>query len=126
MAPFTLNRDSSGVAIGGLRLPVITVPVADYNGDDCVLLGTSTPLAAATLHGLYPTHADYVAKMVTATRAAVRERYMTAQDGVDLLQRACASAIPDWGVTAPGDQPSDCARLPELVSKRVRRPRGRR
>jgi hypothetical protein len=107
----SLVRDANGNAIGGLRLPVVTVPVASYDGPACVLLGTSVPFLPAELHELYPSHADYVSKMVAATQAVVNERYMTVSDGIDLLQRACASAIPSWGTTPSSQQPAICGRL---------------
>ena len=43
-SPLALERDAYGNAIGGLRLPVMPVPVATYNGDDGVLVGTSTSI----------------------------------------------------------------------------------
>ena len=107
-SPLALERDAYGNAIGGLRLPVISVPVATYNGDDGVLVGTSTPFAPATLYSLYPTHADYVADMFAATKADISERYLTAQDGVSLVTMACSSAIPAWGTTPTAEQPAAC------------------
>jgi hypothetical protein len=115
-SPLGLVRDANGNAVGGLRLPVITVPVASYHGSLCVLLGTSTPLLPAQLVQLYPTHDDYVTKMVTATQTAVESRYMTVADGIDLLQRACASDIPAWGTTPVDQQPSVCHDLENAVA----------
>ena len=111
LSPFTLVRSDDGMAVGGLRLPFITVPVASYNGDECVLLGTSVPFSATKLKDLYPTHADYVAKMVVATRTSVQERYMTERDGIDLLSRVCASGIPGFSATATDPEPAICRRL---------------
>jgi hypothetical protein len=114
LSPLALVRDSNGNAIGGLRLPVMTVPVASYFGPECLLLGTSTALLPTELRQLYPTHADYVAKMVTATWTAVADRYMTPADGINLLQMACASAIPNWGTTPTSEQPAMCDQLANL------------
>ena len=107
-SPLALERDAYGNAIGGLRLPVMSVPVATYNGDDGVLVGTSTPFSPATLDSLYPTHADYVADMIAATKTDISERYLTAQDGVSLVTMACSSAIPAWGTTPTAEQPAAC------------------
>ena len=103
LSPLELVRDPFGNAVGGLRLPVVTTPVASYNGNLCVLLGISVPLLPTQLASLYPTHGDYVTKMVADTQAAVATRYLTVSDGIDLLQRACSSAIPLWGTT-PADR----------------------
>jgi hypothetical protein len=116
-APMALNRSTNGVAVGGLRLPIVRVPAAAYNGSACVLLGTSVPLPPSQLHRLYPTHPDYVARLLAATRAAVRGRFLTVRDGVDLLERACASAIPRWGRTPVGEQPAVCSRLAAVLRR---------
>ncbi|HVU71433.1 MAG TPA: alpha/beta hydrolase domain-containing protein [Mycobacteriales bacterium] len=100
------DADDAGNAKGGVRLPVITVPIATYIGNACPLLGTSTPLL--DLSTRYPTHAIYVSRMITATAASVKARFMTRRDGIDLVRRACASAIPQFGSTAPADQPAQC------------------
>lgn len=90
-----LVRDGDGNAVGGLRLPVITVPVATYNGTTCVLFGTTTSFTKERLRQLYPTHDDYVTQMEAAVQQAIDDRYLTPRDGEDLLMRARASTIPD-------------------------------
>jgi hypothetical protein len=104
-------RDSAGNAVGGVRLPLITVPVAAYDGGACALLGTSVPFASQTLQSRYPTHRSYVDRMLAATKASVTSRFMTMTDGVDLMRRACGSAIPAWGTTPAPAQPVACSRL---------------
>ena len=59
----TLQRDEHGNALGGIRLAEIAVPVANESAQGCGLGGTHLPFEAATLNRLYPTHADYVAKV---------------------------------------------------------------
>lgn len=90
-----LARDPDGNAIGGLRLPPISVPVASYHGDTCQLFGISIPFTAERLRQLYPTHADYVAAMQAATDQAVAERYLTPADAIDLMTRASESQVPN-------------------------------
>ncbi|MHB8696293.1 MAG: alpha/beta hydrolase domain-containing protein, partial [Solirubrobacteraceae bacterium] len=126
LTPLALARDGDGNAIGGLGLPVITVPIASYNGGLCLLFGTSAPFPPAKLKQLYPTHGGYVAKMASATKTAVRKRYMTERDGIDLLRRACGSAIPAWATTPADRQPAVCDRLRSFFAapavRRRRRP----
>ncbi|WP_155981225.1 alpha/beta hydrolase domain-containing protein [Nocardia sp. BMG111209] len=107
-APGALARDGDGNALGGLRLPPVSVPVAGYDGSACIAAGTTAPLTPDRLHRRYPTHADYVAQVVAATEEAVARRYLTVRDAVDFLGRACDSAIPDFGTTPAEQQPAEC------------------
>ena len=96
-------RDQYGNALGGLRLPPIDLPVATYNGYQCGLWGTTTPLAPATLATLYPSHQNYVDRMAVAILASVNAGFMLPYDGEDLLRRACQSDIggPAASATCP-------------------------
>ena len=96
-------RDAYGNALGGLRLPPIDLPVATYTGGICVLYGTTQPLSPAQLAALYPSHQDYVNRMANAIAASVDGGWMLPADGIDLLQRACASDIggPAASATCP-------------------------
>jgi hypothetical protein len=90
----TLALDRHGNAIGGLRLPVIDVPVATYKA--CGSLdGTSIRLPEASLRQLYPTHAAYVTKLRTAVDRAVRAGLLFRGDAEELLAVAESSPIPD-------------------------------
>jgi hypothetical protein len=91
-----LQRDRFGNALGGLRLPPISVPVATYRADGCSLFGSTSPLTPDVLLELYPTHDDYVAKMDAAIDSAVDRRYMTPEGGAQLLRKAKRSLIPLW------------------------------
>jgi hypothetical protein len=88
-----LSRDGDGNAIGGLRSPVIEVPVGAYNGEACVQAGTMTPLAPARLAELYPTHTSYVRQLLTATNEAVAERFLVCEDAETIMRKASASTI---------------------------------
>ncbi len=63
-------RDAFGNAKGGVRLPEVEVPVARYDGHNPLMIGTTEPFSAKRLKTLYPTRADYVAKVERAARAA--------------------------------------------------------
>jgi alpha/beta hydrolase family protein len=88
-----LARDPNGNALGGIRLPPIDVPVARYVSTSCVLGGFTVPFTEVQLRQLYPTHADYYAKMRAATAASVSAGWLLPEDAVDLLKRACAAKI---------------------------------
>jgi hypothetical protein len=88
-----LRRDQYGTAIGGLRSPVIDVPVAGYDGDTCISEGTTTPYPTAIVKQMYPTHKSYVLKMLAATNKAVEARYLICMDAQTLMRDASASSI---------------------------------
>lgn len=84
----TLQKDSYGAALGGIRLPVVDVPVARSSATVCGLGGITVPLTDLELMALYPTHSDYYCKMQEATRKSVAEGFLLPEDAQELLQRA--------------------------------------
>jgi hypothetical protein len=90
-----IARDEHGNALGGVRTPVVDVPIATYLGDSgCFLSGSTEPFDAATLNALYADHDDYVSKMESAAAAAVAAGAMLQPDADDLLRRARAGDVP--------------------------------
>lgn len=94
----TLQRDEHGIAVGGIRTPQVDVPIATFSGEGqfgraCALLGTTTPLDAATLDSLYPDHRTYVSAVRKATKAAVRAGFIRRIDGRAIKAAAAASGI---------------------------------
>lgn len=95
-------RDDLGIAIGGVRNPLVDVPVVVTSGDPppglsidrsegfdvCALFGQTIPLDQATLVELYGTADGYVEAFTTATEAAVDAGYLTPSDGEQLLEEA--------------------------------------
>jgi hypothetical protein len=72
-------RDEHGIAKGGLRTPIVDVPLAANIGDNtnspdfCRVFGHTKPFNAATLAELYPNGSDdYVAKFDKAADEAVK------------------------------------------------------
>jgi hypothetical protein len=84
-----IQRDANGNARGGVRSPVVDVPIATYHGDEgCPLSGVTKPLAPATLATLYPTHARYLAAFRPAMRRARAAGWLLPYDAADLMRRA--------------------------------------
>jgi hypothetical protein len=95
---FALRRDEHGNAQGGLRLPFIDVPVATYRGEfSDGASGNTSALDRDTLAALYPSHDDYVAKMRTATDAAVANGFMLPVDAAEWMRRVAASPVRRYG-----------------------------
>ena len=85
----TSARDRFGNALGGLRTPFVDVPAATYSRPTpvahdtdlsglCLLIGFSIPFGHATLHALYPSHADYVARVTREADELVRQGFWVA------------------------------------------------
>jgi hypothetical protein len=103
--PVTLVRDADGIALGGIRLPKVAVPVALNNGVNgpasltnplsvfCVLYGTHAPFADAKLAELYPTHGAYVSRVAKADDKLVAERFLLREDAQTLLTGAAQSGF---------------------------------
>ena len=101
----TTDRDRFGNALGGLRTPFVDVPTATYSPVDdsaratplsalCPLIGFSIPFSHATLHGLYPNHADYLARVTRETNELVRTGFWVASDAATVVRQAAASDVP--------------------------------
>jgi hypothetical protein len=88
-----LDRDPDGNAIGGLRSPIVQVPLATYNGEGCISAGTMTAFTPERIAQLYPTHKQYVRQLLAATDEAVSKRYLVCQDAATIMRKASASAI---------------------------------
>jgi hypothetical protein len=65
-----IQRDEHGNALGGVRLPELEVPIATYDTENPPGSGTTRPFSPEKLKALYPTGADYVAKVTRAAREA--------------------------------------------------------
>jgi hypothetical protein len=94
----TKPRDELGLALGGIRLSQVEVPIALNSGDNsgetfCRLFGTHVPFEKAQLDQLYPTHGGYVASVVKADTRNVRAGYLLPTDARDNLREAAASGI---------------------------------
>jgi hypothetical protein len=78
-AAATIVRDTHGIATGGIRTPIVDVPVATNDGETqtgnfiCSLLGHTKPFDAATIAALYPKgHDQYVNAFDAAVDKAVK------------------------------------------------------
>jgi hypothetical protein len=101
----TITRDRFGNARGGLRTPFLDVPTATYSSTDtvahdtdisglCSLIGYSSPFSHATLHSLYRTHDDYVARVASQSHELVRQGFWLPSDAQQVVQQAADADVP--------------------------------
>ena len=107
-----INRDQFGNALGGFRVTYLDVPVATFHAtwghyvttstgpsdamaQKCDQIGWTNPLPAETLKRLYPTHADYVAKVDRSIADLESRRMLLPEDGVALHDEAVKSKFPN-------------------------------
>jgi len=88
-----VERDGSGNARGGIRLPRIDVPVAAFAPTSpgplfCPLTGTQTPFGDDELAALYPTTADYVAAVEDSGARGVAAGFLLPPDAEALVESA--------------------------------------
>lgn len=83
----TIVRDEHGIAVGGIRSPIVEVPLARNDGEEntggsfCSLFGTTAPFDAATLAALYPDGSeDYVRQFDRAADRIVRQGFWLEPD----------------------------------------------
>lgn len=94
----TYQRDSKGIARGGIRTPQVDVPIATLSGQGqsggsfCGLFGTTTVFTKKELTALYKTKAAFTKKWIAATNAAVATGAILEVDAVEI--RRVAQAYP--------------------------------
>lgn len=79
--------DVHGNALGGVRYPEVSVPVARYGIDatgDCVLFGYKVPFSQTACRRLYGSREHYLARVHRAAGRLARQRLLT-EPGVDRL-----------------------------------------
>ncbi|CAM4048876.1 alpha/beta hydrolase domain-containing protein [Kibdelosporangium persicum] len=94
----TKKRDTFGLAVGGIRLSQVSVPIALNTGDNsgetfCRLFGTHVPFDEQTLDRLYPRRGGYVSQVAAADAVNVHAGYLLPADARRNLRDALASGI---------------------------------
>jgi hypothetical protein len=88
----TIARDPGGNAIGGVRLPEVAVPLAQYRGrkggtGTAVLFGGRRPHPPELVRSLYPSRADYLERWRAAVEDLVAARVIVPEDAPQMLAR---------------------------------------
>jgi hypothetical protein len=94
-----IERDEHGNAIGGVRTPLVDVPIAALSGEPapdnplCASFGSTVPFDAATLARLYPDHDSYVEAYTASTEAAVDAGFILRPEADAMIATAEQSTI---------------------------------
>jgi hypothetical protein len=88
--------DQFGNATGGVRSPYQDVPTAQWFAKQPLdfLLGYFRPFDAQHLKPLYNSHEQYVGAVISDTRKLVNQRYITREDGEEVVRHAKDSDVP--------------------------------
>jgi hypothetical protein len=86
------ERDPDGIALAGIRTPLVDVPVDTLSGDPapngplhCLLFGTTTPLPDSRLAQLYVDSAAYTSAFAASADTAVTRGFVLPEDRQALL-----------------------------------------
>ncbi len=92
-----IKRDRYGNALGGVRLPDLDAPIAQYVGSskDSAWLGQTYPFARDRLKALFPTHQDYVARVKAAAERALKAGVILPYRVDEYVAQAQAAAVPE-------------------------------
>ncbi len=92
-----IQRDGHGNAVGGVRLPAIEVPLAEYQGSNkfagqganfCFLLGSESPFSQEKLKALYPTPLVYRERVAAAAASARQLGVLEPEDAQEIIDAA--------------------------------------
>ncbi|WP_076813677.1 alpha/beta hydrolase domain-containing protein [Pseudofrankia asymbiotica] len=97
----SVKRNADGIATGGIRTPLVDVPVDILSGDPgpnlsaiCLLLGTTKPLSATRLAQLYPNRAEYQRRYAASADATIGAGFVLSDDRPALIAYSQPNRIP--------------------------------
>lgn len=96
--PSVLARDEYGIALGGIRLAQVEVPIAVSSGTNsgpgsCSRWGYTEPFSEDLLDSLYPSHNAYVSQVYQVTQDNLKMGYILPPDANQTVQDAAQSFI---------------------------------
>ena len=91
----SIVRDDNGIAVGGVRTPVVDAPVEALSGDPgpepsvvCLLMGSTLPIPQDRLAEMFPSRELYLEKFEAAADAAIAAGFVLEEDREALLATA--------------------------------------
>jgi len=89
--------DEHGNPKGGVRSPYLDVPTKTYTwcDDPCTGGNIVTPFPPEKLKALYPTHDDYVRKVIISTLSMIKDGFLLPEDASKIIFEAMDAPIPE-------------------------------
>jgi hypothetical protein len=93
-------RDADGIVLGGIRTPLVDVPLDVLSGEPtpgsvaCSLFGSTTPLSPARIGELYKSADEYLSAFGASADAAVAAGFVLPEDREALLSTADPARVP--------------------------------
>jgi hypothetical protein len=96
--PISLSRDPHGLALGGIRLSDVAVPIGVNRGTNtgpgaCARWGYYQPFDIDKLNKLYPNHQAYVSAVERVTNENLKAGYILKADAESTIRAAKESSI---------------------------------
>jgi hypothetical protein len=98
--PASLRRDADGIVLGGIRTPLVDVPVDVLSGvaapgsaTICILSGSTVPLSEARLAELYASRDDYVQRYAASADAVIAAGFVLEADREALIDESDPSRV---------------------------------
>jgi Alpha/beta hydrolase domain len=96
--PVVLTKDEFGIAVGGIRLSQVEVPIAVSSGTNtgpgtCDRWGYTDPFDATTLGSLYRNHGKYVSQVSNVTERNLQDGFIVTEDAQRTIQEAAKSKV---------------------------------
>jgi hypothetical protein len=97
--PPVMARNELGLALGGIQLSDIAVPIAlnngvNFGGPFCGLYGTYQPFDDELLRELYPNHGDYVSAVAQSEQGNLMADYITLEGARETKAEAAMADVP--------------------------------
>lgn len=98
-SPAVMSRDDLGLALGGIRVPDVEVPVALNTGINsgatfCSLYGSYEPFDDSVLQSLYKNHCDYVHEVTRSALRNVEAGYILPEAAWEIVRDAAQEDVP--------------------------------
>ena len=91
----TVARDADGIALGGIRMPTVSVPVGVNEGETCVYFGSYSPFSATDVVSRYPSRSIFLNQFHDVSELAVENGWLLPDEAAEYISEA--EAVDVWG-----------------------------
>lgn len=91
----TVARDADGLALGGIRMPTVSVPVGVNEGETCVYFGSYSAFSTSDILSRYPTREAFLSQFNEATENALTNGWLLPEEAAEYISEA--DDVDVWG-----------------------------